>query len=112
MWGSRDKAVAAALLDLRVGPANGPILSVRTSNGVTLDSSTAKPAPQHYAFGVTGELFERALTRLRTNGQAYWADPFYTSPSQTNEANGGRGLHFELDGHNLEIQTGPDGSTT
>lgn len=116
---ARDRAVSAhylaELLELQVGPATGPFLPVRTGNGVTLDyldiDPTSPLAPQHYAFAVPDDLFDRALTRLHRTGQDYWADPFHTQPGQINTANRGRGLYvLEPAGHNLELQTVPDGT--
>ena len=118
VW-SRDSAAAARflaeLLELTVGPRTGLFLPVRLGNGITLDFADAGPdataVEQHYAFGVTEQLFDRVLGRLRASGSSYWADPLHHRPGRTNTWNGGRGLYFQdLDGNNLEVQTVPDGA--
>ena len=115
----RDKTIAAHyladLLELHVGPRSGLFLPVRTNNGVTLDYADTDPdaavVQLHYAFGVNDDLFDRVLTRLDAAGQTYWADPFHAQPGQINTTNGGRGLYFlDPNGHNMEIQTVPDGT--
>ena len=108
----RSAEFLAGLLGLP-GPAPfGPFLVVQVANGVSLDfADDAGPIhPQHYAFLVTEEEFDRILERIRAAGLEYWADPFHRLPGRINTDDGGRGLYWsDLDGHNLEIITRPYG---
>ena len=108
----RDRAVSASfivgILGLELGEQDEHFLLLRLDNGVTLDFATAQDpvTPQHYAFLVSDDDFDAALTRLREDGVAYWADPFHHEPHRTNRLHGGRGVYFaDPDGHNMELLT-------
>ncbi|NJK32328.1 MAG: VOC family protein [Deltaproteobacteria bacterium] len=61
---------------------------------------------QHMAFLVDDECFDNLITRLKSRGTRYWADPRMTLPYQTNTNHGGRGVYFDdPDGHHLEALT-------
>lgn len=93
----------------------GPFHGVELDNGVTLDYMDAGPGaaitPQHYAFLVSEEEFDRILARIRERALPYWADPGHHRRQAINHGDGGRGLYWsDPDGHNLEILTRPYGS--
>jgi catechol 2,3-dioxygenase-like lactoylglutathione lyase family enzyme len=100
------------LLGLDKPVAFGPFLVVNVANGVSLDF-IEDPEPihgQHYAFLVTEDEFDQIFERIKTQGLAYWADPFHRRPGRINTEDGGRGLYWsDPDGHNLEIITRPYG---
>lgn len=113
----RDKQESAAFLaDILGLPAPvrfGPFLVVELSNGVSLDFHEAdgEIAPQHYAFLIGEDDFERIFGRIRERELAYWADPGRHRAGQINRNDGGRGVYFEdPDGHLLEVITRPYGS--
>ena len=91
----------------------GPFLDLETANGVTLAilETDEKFEPQHYAFLVTEDEFDRIFGRVKARGLAYWADPAKKSRGEINTHFGGRGVYFEdPGGHLLEIITRPYGS--
>ena len=65
--------------------------------------------PQHYAFLVDDEHFDRIIARIKDRGIEHWADPLLTQPGQTNVERGGRGVYM-LDpaGHFVEFTTRPN----
>ncbi|MEU8765299.1 VOC family protein [Streptomyces sp. NPDC048659] len=101
----------ARVLGLEVGTEWGPFIPVATGNGVTLDFA-AIPAEsivmQHYAFLVSDEEFDAALSYIADTGITYYADPHMKQPGEINHHHGGRGVYF-LDpaGHGMEIITKP-----
>jgi catechol 2,3-dioxygenase-like lactoylglutathione lyase family enzyme len=97
----------AEILGLRVDHPNGPFVPLQLANGVTLDFADAENVcGQHYAFLVSDETFAAALSRLKSGGLAYFADPMHQRPNEINRDFGGQGLYFEdADGHNMEILT-------
>ncbi|CAM00121.1 glyoxalase/bleomycin resistance protein/dioxygenase superfamily protein [Saccharopolyspora erythraea NRRL 2338] len=99
----------ADLLDLEVLPDLGPFTPVETANGVTLDfADSDEIRPNHYAFLVTDEEFDRIFGRIREAGIDYWADPHHTKPGEINHEHGGRGVYFDdPNGHVLEAITAP-----
>jgi catechol 2,3-dioxygenase-like lactoylglutathione lyase family enzyme len=111
---SRDREESARffreLLELAAAPSWGPFTNVLLGGGALLQF--AEPPvdiqPQHYAFLVDDELFDRAYGRLRDRGIEHWADPQRTRPGETNTEHGGRGVYL-LDpaGHYLEMITRP-----
>ncbi|GAB7029145.1 VOC family protein [Streptomyces sp. NPDC021749] len=101
------------LLGLDITTEWGPFIAVGLSNGVTLDFATL-PAehitPQHYAFLISEEEFDRAYAQITRRGIEHWADPHQKQPGAINHNDGGRGVYF-LDpaGHAMELITVPYG---
>lgn len=64
--------------------------------------------PQHYAFLVDDEHFERVYSRITERELEHWADPQRTMPGDTNTQHGGRGGYL-LDPawHYIEFITRP-----
>jgi catechol 2,3-dioxygenase-like lactoylglutathione lyase family enzyme len=114
---SRDKKESAAFLADVLGlPAPKPFghfLVVELENGASLDFIDAGDlavVPQHYAFLIDEEDFDRIFARIRARALEYWADPFKKRPAEINHNEGGRGVYFDdPDGHLLEILTRPYG---
>ncbi|WP_214401288.1 VOC family protein [Pseudonocardia lacus] len=114
---TRDKQASASflagILDRDVAPQWGPFLPLPLDNDVVLEFLEVDwdPAPQHYAFLVSDEVFDAAFARIRESGATYWADPFHHRPGQINHDHGGRGVYFDdPDGHSLELMTAPYGT--
>jgi catechol 2,3-dioxygenase-like lactoylglutathione lyase family enzyme len=114
---AHDKQTSAAfladILGLEVSPQYGPFVPVQIPNGVTLDYADAEGeiTPQHYAFLVSEDEFDKIFARIQDAGLTYWADPFHRRPGEINHNDGGRGTYFEdPGGHSLEIITRPYGS--
>ena len=116
---ARD-AVASAeflveLLGLRPPRRFGPFVVVELDNGVSLDFMSTDEekylVPNHYAFLVSEEEFDRIFGRIQTRGLSYWADPGRKQRGVINFHFGGRGVYFEDPAGNLlEIITRPYGS--
>ncbi len=114
---ARDSAASAAFLAGVLGLGEperyGPFTMVQAENGVSLDFADAdgEITPQHYAFLVSEEEFDRIFERIRARSLRYWAGPGRVRPDCINHRDGGRGVYFEdPDGHVLEILTRPYGS--
>jgi catechol 2,3-dioxygenase-like lactoylglutathione lyase family enzyme len=113
----RDKQKSATFLAQLLGlPAPtrfGPFLVVELANGVSLDfhEKDGAIAPQHYAFLIGEDDFDRIFGRIREQDIAYWADPGRQRAGEINRNDGGRGVYFkDPDGHLLEVLTRPYGS--
>ncbi len=113
----RDKQRSAAFLTEILGRPKptrfGPFLIVEVDNGVSLDfhETDGEIAPQHYAFLIGEDDFEKIYGRIRERGLDHWADPAQSEPGTINRHDGGRGVYFEdPDGHLLEVITRPYGS--
>lgn len=104
----------AEILGLAAPRSFGPFLVVDLDNHVSLDFLDAGGfvfPPQHYAFLIDEDEFDRVFARIRERGLAYWADPHKERPDQINNNDGGRGLYFDdPDGNLLEVLTRPYGS--
>lgn len=114
---ANDSEISASFLADVLGLAPptrfGPFMVVTTANGVSLDFIDAHEpiTPQHYAFLVSEEDFDRIFARIEGQGLPFWADPGKSRPGKINTADGGRGAYFEdPNGHMLEIITRPYGS--
>jgi len=100
------------LLGLPAAVPFGPFLVAELANGVSLDyhEIDGPIAPQHYAFLVSEEEFDRTFARIGERGIDYWADPAKLHRSRINRGDGGRGVYFcDPDDHLLEIITRPYG---
>jgi len=111
---ARDKGASAEFLAGLFGLPDpvgwGPFLTVDLANQVTLDfyDEEGMGTPQHYAFLVEEDDFDRIFGRIQARGLPFWADPGHRKPGQINTHDGGRGVYFEdPSGHNLEIITRP-----
>jgi catechol 2,3-dioxygenase-like lactoylglutathione lyase family enzyme len=108
-------ATADFLVDvLGLAPAGtyGPFRVVELGNDVSLDVVQAGGPvhPQHYAFLVSEDEFDRIWARIKDRGLTFWADPYHRQPGRINTNDGGRGLYWtDPNGHNLEIITRPYG---
>ena len=101
------------ILDLPPARPFFHFLVVDLENGVSLDyyQKEGTVSPQHYAFLVTDEEFDRGFGRIQDRGLTYWADPARTHPGQINRHFGGRGVYVaDPDGHLLELITRPYGA--
>lgn len=102
----------AEMLNLEEPVAAGFFLIVKLDNNVTVDyaETTIDFPPQHYAFLVSEDVFDSALSRIKERGIAHWADPRCATPNEINTNDGGRGVYFlDPSGHFLEIITRPYG---
>jgi catechol 2,3-dioxygenase-like lactoylglutathione lyase family enzyme len=114
---AKDKWLSAKfladILGLEAGPEWSHFVPVRTSNGVTLDfADAAEFRRQHYAFLVSEDQFDGALSRIKAAAIAFYADFNRSGCGEINRLYGGRGFYFEdPDGHLLEIITRPYGPT-
>ena len=109
----RSAKFLADILGLEAGPEWGHFAPVRTSNGVTLDFADATEFQRkHYAFLVTEQEFDTALSRIKEAGVAFYADFNRDGRGQINHLYGGRGFYFDdPDGHLMEMITRPYGPT-
>jgi catechol 2,3-dioxygenase-like lactoylglutathione lyase family enzyme len=90
----------------------GPFLELQTANEVTLAvlETDEKFEPQHYAFLVADDEFDRIFGRVKARALDYWADPGCRRKGEINTHFGGRGVYFrDPGGHLLEIITKPYG---
>lgn len=112
---SDREATATYLADLLELPhpwEDGPFLALTLDDGVVVNVA-APPVeevqPQHYAFLVDDDLFDRVRTRFDADGTEYSADPARQRLGQVGEVNddgtGRRIYWFGPDRHMLEILT-------
>ena len=115
---SRDRERSAEffrrVLEARPAPSWGAFTNVQLDGGVLIqfadlpEDAFPHIQPQHYAFLVDDELFDRAYARLRDDGVEHWADPQGRRPGEINHEHGGRGVYFrDPAGHYLEMITRP-----
>ena len=115
---AHDKKTSASFLAEILGlPAPspfGPFLVVELENGASLDFievGETEIVPQHYAFLIDEDDFDKIFERIGARGLEHWADPFKQHPGQINRNDDGRGVYFEdPDRHLLEVLTRPYGS--
>ncbi|MGR0161706.1 VOC family protein [Paenarthrobacter nitroguajacolicus] len=109
----RSAEFLARILGLPKPQPMWSFVTVALENGVTLDflEATDGIVPQHYAFPVSEEEFDRTFLRITAEHVPYWADPARSRAQQINHNDGGRGIYFsDPDGHFLEAITRPYGS--
>ena len=102
------------VFEARPAPSWGPFTNVALDGGVLIQFAELPEdvfpqiQPQHYAFLVDDDLFDRAYDHLREDGVEHWADPQRRQPGGINHEHGGRGVYFcDPAGHYLEMITRP-----
>lgn len=111
---AKEPAVSAAffvdLLEAAEAPSWGPFTNLQLPDGVLLQFA-APPIdfpPQHYAFLLDDEHFDRAYARITAEGREHWADPQRQRPGETNSEHDGRGVYLlDPSGHYIELLTRP-----
>ena len=109
---AKDREASARFLielaEARAIPAREPFANVELDDGTMLqfaESPTDFP-PQHYAFLVDDEHFDRIYARIQDRGLEHWADPQRTQPGLTKDEHGGRGVYLrDPAGHYIEFIT-------
>ena len=98
------------LLEADDAPDWGPFVNIQIGDGVLLQFA-APPIefpPQHYAYLVDDEHFDRAYAKIGASGREHWADPQRTRSGEINDEHGGRGVYLlDPSGHYLELITRP-----
>ncbi|MFT3876206.1 MAG: VOC family protein [Propioniciclava sp.] len=111
---SLDPAVMAAfyldLLEADEAASWGVFTNIQIGDGVLLQFA-APPfefPPQHYAYLLDDDHFDRACATIRAQGREHWADPQRTRPGEINHEHDGRGVYLlDPSGHYLELITHP-----
>ncbi|TWS20177.1 VOC family protein [Tsukamurella asaccharolytica] len=89
----------------------GPFTNLMIGDGVLLQIASPPglvPQPQHYAFLVEDDHFDRALSLLDDRRADYTADPHGKRPGAINHDHGGRGVYIrDPAGHGIELLTSP-----
>lgn len=96
------------LLEAAEASSWGPFVNVQLADGVLLQFATPPMEfpPQHYAYLLDDEHFDRAYAKIAGRGLAHWADPQRSRPGETNTEHGGRGVYLlDPSGHYLELIT-------
>ncbi len=109
-----DRDTAASwfvdLLELRQPWENGFFSSVQLDDHTVLNFAAAPAGiePQHYAFLIGEDHFDRIKARFDADGTQYQADPPGRRPGEVGAVNPdgtGRRLYFRGHGHLLEVLT-------
>ena len=109
----RDKRDSSTFLSEILGLSHptsyGPFAVVQVTNDVSLDFLEEGPVhPQHYAFLLSDDHFDRAMATIRAERREHWADPQRRQPGRTNTEHGGRGVYLlDPSGHYVELLTRP-----
>lgn len=91
-------------------PSWGPFVNIAIADGVMLKFATppVQFSPQHYAYLLDDEHFDRVYGAITRRAIEHWADPQQTMPNQINHEHGGRGVYLlDPSGHYLELITRP-----
>jgi len=98
------------LLDADEAPSWGPFVNVQIADGVLLQFATPPMGfpPQHYAYLLDDDHFDRAYAMITKRRLDHWADPQRTRPGEVNNEHGGRGVYLlDPSGHYVELITRP-----
>ncbi|OSM42299.1 VOC family protein [Nesterenkonia sp. PF2B19] len=98
------------LLEADQAPSWGPFHNVQLTDGVLLQFATPPMEfpPQHYAYLVDDDHFDRAYQKITDQQIPHWADPQRSQPGKINQGHGGRGVYLlDPSGHFLELLTRP-----
>ena len=112
---SLDPATMAAfytdLLEATPAPSWGVFTNLQIGDGVLLQFAGPPPheiSPQHYAYLLDEDHFDRAYMKLVDRQHEHWADPQQTRRSEINYEHDGRGVYLlDPSGHYLELITRP-----
>lgn len=88
----------------------GPFVNVQIGGGVLLQFATPPIdfPPQHYAYLLDDDHFDRAYVQIAASGRDHWADPQRSRPGEINHEHGGRGVYLlDPSRHYLELITRP-----
>ena len=98
------------LLEAREEPGWGPFANISLAHGVLLQFA-APPIdfpPQHYAYLLDDEHFDRAYATVCKREIEHWADPQRQLAGRINRDHGGRGVYLlDPSRHYLELITRP-----
>jgi len=102
----------ASILDVPAGADREPFVSVKLSNGATVDYLDAERFdPHHCAFLASEADFDATYARIRSTGITYYSGPSHWRPGEISQLRGCRGVYFDdPDGHHIEIITRPHGA--
>ena len=98
------------LLEAEEAPTWGAFVNVQIGDGVLLQfaSPPFEFPPQHYAYLLDDDHFDRAYAWTTATGREHWADPQRAHASEINHEHGGRGVYLlDPSGHYLELITRP-----
>lgn len=98
------------LLEADTAPSWGPFTNILIGGEVMLQFASPPMdfPPQHYAYLVDDDRFDRAYTMITGPGLEHWADPQRSRPGEINHEHGGRGIYLlDPSGHYLELITRP-----
>ncbi|MFN3600257.1 MAG: VOC family protein [Dietzia sp.] len=98
------------LLEADELPSWGPFVNIGIGGGVMLQFATPPMEfpPQHYAYLLDDDHFDRAYAKITGPNREHWADPHRTQPGEFNKGHGGRGVYLlDPSGHLLELITRP-----
>ena len=109
----RSAKFLAGILGLEAGPEWSHFVPVRTSNGVTLDfADAAEFRRAHYAFLVSEQEFDAALSRINEADVAFYADFNRDGRGKINHLYGGRSRSGAKSGRSATCSSvGPHSST-
>ncbi len=96
------------LLEADFAPSWGPFCNISLDDGVLLQFATPpiEFPPQHYAFLMGEEHFDRAYQKICALKLEHWADPQRLQPGTINHEHEGRGVYLlDPSGHYLELIT-------
>ncbi len=96
------------LLEATDAPNWGPFQNITIGNGVLLQFAVPPMdfPPQHYAYLLDDEHFDRAHAMIQQQGIEHWADPQRLVTGAINNEHGGRGVYLlDPSGHYLELLT-------
>lgn len=98
------------LLEADHAPSWGPFTNLSLADDVLLQFATPPIdfPPQHYAFLVDDQHFDRALAWVEESGADYWADPQRERPREIKREDQSRGFYLlDPTGHFVELITRP-----
>lgn len=99
------------LLEATPAESWGVFTNIQIGDGVLLQFAGPPPfefSPQHYAYLVDEEHFDRAYAKIVLQKRDHWADPQKAQPGRINHEHGGRGVYLlDPSGHYLELITQP-----